>query len=300
MVASGERPLWAKLPALLADHLPGAIPRAMTRLTGGVSADVYRLDLDGPDSLPRSVVLRIHRENHFGHDAALEFAILKALETSDLPVAAPIGVDPAGDMLGWPCLLIDYVEGSTAIPEEEAARRIDGIANALARIHAVPLSGLPPLPARVDPLPELYDFLDDPSEAADWRARLSHLTNTRYTGPPALLHGDLWPENILWKDGEIAAILDWEDSAIGDPVSDVACTSLEIRYLFGRDGMERFRAAYATYAPIDETRFILWLAYVAAGGLKHMGGWDLPAKRLARMRIEATATLAEAAEALSA
>jgi aminoglycoside phosphotransferase (APT) family kinase protein len=31
-----------------------------------------------------------------------------------------------------------------------------------------------------------------------------------------LLHGDFWPGNTLWKDGQLVAIIDWEDAASGD------------------------------------------------------------------------------------
>ena len=40
--------------------------------------------------------------------------------------------------------------------------------------------------------------------------------------PPALLHGDYWPGNILWKDGRLAAVIDWEDACLGDPLVDLA------------------------------------------------------------------------------
>lgn len=170
----------------------------------------------------------------------------------------------------------------------------------LARIHKTSLEDFPLLPARNDPLPELFDFLVDPAEADAWRARLSHLGDTAYAGPPVLLHGDLWPENLIWKDDRIAAVLDWEDAAVGDPLSDVACTCLEVRYIFGRDGMDTFRNAYAHRTAIDPARLTLWLAYVSAGALRYMGDWGLPAGREAHMRAEALATLAEAAEALSA
>ena len=27
---------------------------------------------------------------------------------------------------------------------------------------------------------------------------------------PVLLHGDFWPGNILWRDGRLVAVIDWE------------------------------------------------------------------------------------------
>ena len=52
------------------------------------------------------------------------------------------------------------------------------------------------------------------------------------------MHGDYWPGNILWKQKKITGIVDWEYAAIGDPFSDLAVTSLELRYEYGVKGME--------------------------------------------------------------
>ena len=50
---------------------------------------------------------------------------------------------------------------------------------------------------------------------------------------PALLHGDYWPGNVLWEDGRLAAIIDWEDASVGDPLVDVSNARLEILWVFG-------------------------------------------------------------------
>jgi len=41
---------------------------------------------------------------------------------------------------------------------------------------------------------------------------------------PSICHGDFHPGNLLAKDGEVTAILDWSTCRIGDPVMDVAST----------------------------------------------------------------------------
>ena len=40
--------------------------------------------------------------------------------------------------------------------------------------------------------------------------------------PSALLHGDLGNHNVFIEDGEVSALIDWEDVAAGDPIFDVA------------------------------------------------------------------------------
>ncbi len=41
------------------------------------------------------------------------------------------------------------------------------------------------------------------------------------TGVPTLVHGDLKPANMLWRDGELVSLLDWEMSFNGDPAWDL-------------------------------------------------------------------------------
>lgn len=73
-----------------------------------------------------------------------------------------------------------------------------------------------------------------------------------FQGPPVLLHGDFWPGNVMWRGKTIAAILDWEDAAVGDALSDLACARVELACAAGVDAAEMFTAAYGAVRPIDE------------------------------------------------
>jgi len=270
----------------------------ITPLTGGVSADVYRIDLRGADNTTKRVVLRIHGDTHSGHSADLEFALLKSVDRLGLPIAKPLFLDTSCALLPHPYLIIDFVDGQNTVPADGRASHINKMAAALAAIHAAPTGTLPNLPQRPDPIPELPDFLPQTPEWDPFRGHLTGLEDTSFTEPPRLLHGDFWPANLIWQTGEIAAILDWEDAALGDPISDVACTCLELRYLFGEAGMAEFQQSYAACAPLDDARLTLWLAYVAAAAQSHMGNWGLDPVREAHMRAVAMATLREAASLL--
>lgn len=41
-------------------------------------------------------------------------------------------------------------------------------------------------------------------------------------GPPSLTHGDLAGANMLWSDGHVVGVLDWDLASAGDPADDVA------------------------------------------------------------------------------
>jgi aminoglycoside phosphotransferase (APT) family kinase protein len=59
---------------------------------------------------------------------------------------------------------------------------------------------------------------------------------------PALLHGDYWPGNVLWQDGELVAVIDWEDAKLGDPLADLAISRLDIAWILGTAAMTLFGA----------------------------------------------------------
>lgn len=278
----------------MAKYFAGARVARAAPLAGGVSADVYRLDLRWPGGRAASVVLRAHGTSHVGHSAPLEFALLRALHRAGLPVPEPLHVDVGGDVLAEPFVVMAYVEGSSDLPAGREDDRIDAMAAMLARIHAAPVGELPELPTRNNALPELFDYLPNAAEWHSLRGRLSTLHDTQYAGAPTLLHGDFWPENVLWRGGEIAAVLDWEDAALGDPLSDVACARLELRYKFGKRGALRFTQAYARHRRIDAQRLALWDVFVAAAAQHFMGEWGLAAAREAHMRGQALASIREA------
>lgn len=282
---------------VVAAAVPGARVIASAPLKGGVSADVTRLDLALADGSPLRCVLREHGARHSGHPPETEFRLLEALHAFGLPVARPLGYGEAGDR---PWVLSEYTEGSTAISASQAEARIDAMAWQLAVIHSAPTRALPALPERRDPQPDLLTFLPDTTEWSRLRKTIARLGPQPMAGEACLLHGDYWPANIVWNDERIAAVIDWEDAALGDPLSDVACAQLELRYVFGPWGAGRFAEAYAKHAPIDPVRLAWWQAYVAAAGTRSMSEWGLDPDRLATMRAIALESICEAARIFAA
>ncbi len=281
-------------PGIVAALFPAARLMAVERLAGGVSADVHRLDLRLADGSTASVVLRAHGASHAGHPVELEYRLLQSLHRAGVPVPEPLVVDATGRLLGDPFLIMAFVDGTSTFPAAQEPLHVERMAETLRQVHAVPTADLPTLPTRLDPLPEVFDYLPDGPGWAGLRAHLESLTDTAYQQSPKLLHGDFWPENLLWRDGAIVAILDWEDAAIGDPLSDVACSRVELRYKFGKAVMEPFTAAYARPGTVDRQRLALWQVYVAAAAQRFMGDWGLPKAQEAHMRREALASIREA------
>lgn len=288
----------AALRALVTAHSPEARVLRTVRLSGGVSADVYRIDLEADGRAHQSLVVRVHGPHHNGHPATLEVEILRAL--SDLGLCTPrvIALDQSLRFMPHPFVILHHIDGETCSPTLEDVDRIDTMARMLAHIHSVPIEGLPSLPARLDPIPELFDFLPPDREFDGLRVWLSDSKDTRYDGALVLLHGDFWPGNLLWKDDQLVGVLDWEDAAYGDPLSDLACAALELSYVAGPYGAQRLLGTYEALRPFDLNRLALWQLYVAAAAHHSMAGWGLDPDREAHMRATALTTIRAASNLL--
>lgn len=70
---------------------------------------------------------------------------------------------------------------------------------------------------------------------------------------PVVLHGDYWPGNVLWRDGRLVGIVDWEEAAFGDAMADLANIRLEIIWHFGTSAMDMLTSEYLALRPAVET-----------------------------------------------
>lgn len=283
---------------IVARLFPDAQVERVARLTGGVSADVHRLDIKLAAGTTTSLVLRSHGASYSGHSAELEYQLLQVLYQNGLPVPEPLFFDTSGSLLEDPFLLVGFIDGTSEIPATQEGHCIELMADLLAQIHGLSIADLPTLPMRTNPLPEVFDYLPEGEAWQDLRCQLRSLSDTEYVALPKLLHGDYWPNNLLWRNNSIASIIDWEDAAIGDPLSDVACCRLELRYKFGKQSMHRFTQAYAKYRAIDYDRLALWQVYVAAAAQQNMGEWGLDPELEAHMRTKALTSIREASTIL--
>jgi aminoglycoside phosphotransferase (APT) family kinase protein len=116
---------------------------------------------------------------------------------------------------------------------------------------------------------------------------------------PVLLHGDFWPGNILWRNGRIVAVIDWEDAAIGDPLADLANSRLEILWAFGINAMQSFTRQYQSMTAIDFANLPYWDLCVALRRIDQIGLWGLDEMGEREMRERHRWFVEEAFERLS-
>jgi aminoglycoside phosphotransferase (APT) family kinase protein len=259
-------------------------------LTGGVSAKTVALELEHPAGTREQVVVREVREHEWkdapGAGVELEYDLLRALRRIGLPVPRPRWFDTEDSVL-----VSELVEGtSQPTSSAEAAREMGAT---LARIHQADVGPdlFARLPPREDPVPVLLEWLPPPDAVLRGAVQRGHAAEQRI-----LLHGDFWPGNLLWRGSRVVAVVDWEDAAVGDPLSDLACARAELFVATDRDTVETFTTAYVERTDVDTRTLPIWDLYVALGALASMAQWGLEAEVLAR-RQERTRVFADQASA---
>ncbi|WIG60540.1 MAG: putative phosphotransferase [Ktedonobacterales bacterium] len=270
----------------------GTLLRAWA-LQGGVSAQVTALEIARPDGETQKLLVRQHGAVDRAYNpniAADEYRLLQLLQSAGVAAPAPYLLDQSGEIFPAPYLVIAYIEGEPDVAPTDLSGYIRQFAMQLARIHAVDrehldLSFLPEQTRRyAHKLRERPAILDDSLDEGHIRDTLASVWPPPQRNPSVLLHGDYWPGNILWHAGQLVAVIDWEDAAVGDPLFDLANSRLEILWAFGTNAMERFTQHYIAMNAIDLTNLPYWDLCAALRPASKLGEWAADAATEQRMR----------------
>jgi aminoglycoside phosphotransferase (APT) family kinase protein len=172
-------------------------------------------------------------------------------------------------------MVIDYIEGQSGVPAGDRERYLELLARWLARIHATDVGALSFLPRKeLDPVP---------------RGRVN---------AQGLLHGDVWPGNVILRDDEVVGVIDWEDAAIGDPLADLAITRIELLWALDRDAMERITELYLVMTEVDPGHLAHWDLEAVRELEPQLAHWGLDPDTLREMRAKLAWFEAQAAARL--
>jgi aminoglycoside phosphotransferase (APT) family kinase protein len=272
------------LDTLAAHLLPGSRACGQRPMVGGSSAVMTAIDVDRGNGKKETVILRQCGGANLAadpHAAHTEFQLLRALHGRSLSVPQALHVDESLDLIDSPFLIISHLDGQ---PDYEPAEPVDA-----ARQIAMFLAGLHTIDVESDDLA----FVDRPSDGPGYfeieRAALPDVFLPGHdmleaAWPPAnhngscLLHGDLWPGNILWQGGQLTAVVDWEDATVGDPMVDLAIARVDMSWSFGFEALEVFTTTYAGLTGFDLSTLPLWDLRAALRQVPHAAdyveGWQ--------------------------
>ncbi|HSK98678.1 MAG TPA: phosphotransferase family protein [Euzebyales bacterium] len=214
-------------------------PLRFARITGGLS----NLTFDMRDGAGRHWVLRrppLHGVQQSAHDMQREHRIMAALSPSAVPVPPMVGLCEDEAVTGAPFFVMDYVDGlvmgdaevvAGATDERLRTRASAALVDTLAALHRVDPDavGLGDLGRR-----ERYCARQLKRWSGQWqKVRTRDIPEIMQAHdrlaadiPPqdrtAIVHGDYRIDNVIVdRDGDVAAVVDWELCTLGDPLADL-------------------------------------------------------------------------------
>jgi aminoglycoside phosphotransferase (APT) family kinase protein len=254
------------------------------KLKGGVSAQVTALETLRTDGDTQKMIVRQHGDVDLKHNpqiAADEFKLLHLLHSVGLAVPTPYHLDQSGEIFSTPYIVIEYIEGKPEFAPAHVPDLILQLAMHLSLIHQVDcsqldVSFLPKLAQRyAEMLRERPTTVDESLDEGHIRDALEAVWPLPQRNAAVLLHGDFWPGNILWKDEQLVAVIDWEDAAVGDPLADIANSRLEILWACGMEAMQRFTDQYRSMTSIDFIHLPYWDLCAALRPVAQIAQWGL-------------------------
>jgi aminoglycoside phosphotransferase (APT) family kinase protein len=222
-------------------NFDAATPVQATLLAGGRSNVSYKLT----DANNSSWVLRRPPLGHImpsAHDMGREFRVLSGLNSVSFPTPTTRGYCEDESVIGAKFMLMDFVDGrviesakSAASLSAQQANEISAeLVDTLARLHAID-----PVAAGLDQLGKPTGYLQ--RQVKRWGEQWQ-ITKTRELPeiealhawletaiakvpdslPTSIVHGDFRIDNVILDNtsSDIVAVLDWEMSTLGDPISD--------------------------------------------------------------------------------
>lgn len=260
-VESGE------LEQLVRSVQPGARLVRAWDLPGGLSARMTAVEVVLPDGRVQKFAIRRPGQATLAHNpaaAAHEYRVLQAVRAAGVAAPAPLHLEPGGGVLAQPALMLEFVEGRAEYAPGDCRSFAVQMATQLARIHSVDGSsaGLTFLPRQEDRVARLLSAqgatLDESLQEGSIRVALAPAWPLPQPQIPRLLHGDFWPGNLLWRDGQLIAVIDWEDAELGNPLGDLAISRLDLLWTCGIEAMHEFTRFYQTEAACDLSDLPYW------------------------------------------
>ena len=202
-------------------------------LQGGYDTSVFQFKLKNVhSSLSGPLVLRIFRKSHPLKQAIMERVIHNSLVDQGFTVPYVYYACVDDKYLANQFLIMDFLPG-VLLPSVFGQNTAIVLGKTHAALHNADSSQLREdmisagFGGRQYGIEGRLDYLIKASEHLPWLEEIVlWLIENRPSDSEhlSICHGDFHPYNVLAKDGEVTAILDWTACRIGDPAMDIAST----------------------------------------------------------------------------
>jgi len=281
--------------AVLALVAPGSMLSDVLPLAGSYSNLTHLVNARGADGSPLQFVVRRYVYGKRAEKARVEYSALQFLQDYDVPAPEPLYLDDEGTVLGRPGIVMGYVPGSLL---EDPVDHPQGplawareMATVLAQIHTIP--GAQARDVLFEANAEATWFVRDgivpdymqahPDGMRVWRA-VSDSCPRLEPVPPALVHIDYWRGNVLWEQGRISAVVDWEEASCGDPGIDVGYCMMDLTIMGFLEEAAEFLQAYETAIGHPVPNLAFWQLAAAARPMYNVADWITDADKGERFR----------------
>jgi homoserine kinase type II len=197
------------------------------------------------------------------------------LDSNEIPTAVPLQLsngDHFAERNGVAWTIFPFVPGGMLGCDEDSLRSLGEV---LCRMSSIPPAGCFPESYRMGF--ELFEEVSSLSSRMGVSDPFVELMSSQIAGirrdfpsnlPMGILHGDLFPDNVIGSEGRVSAILDLEEAWIGPMAFDLAMACVG----FGWDGTvpvwERWKALFDGYQSVrkltqDEVNSLPFLHHFA-------------------------------------
>ncbi len=228
------------------EPIPGGFSRETFRFNATVSCngseEVLPLILRKDPPVSASILITSRQVEH---------ELIEAIRAhTDIPVSRSYGAEMDPSVFGEPAMVLHRMHGSAHTSDlfndgpdaHQADDVMRHLCEVLAKLHTSDITTLDPhrnladprgvgidsssWDAYMDSTHEYYisaypTYAYDPSAMVMLDTALTLRRNKPRPLPLALVHGDFNPANFLYQNGRVTALIDWENSRIGDPREDL-------------------------------------------------------------------------------
>jgi prepilin-type processing-associated H-X9-DG protein len=250
-----ERPNLGKRISRAVDcFAPGASLHSIEALKGGVSATMARIEILLPDGSLHKYVVRTPGKWTADEPPGFierEYKILQQVYKTGILSPNPVYLEEPGSEDRF--YILEYIEGAPELKPSDPVAYGRDFAELHAQIHGLDLQshGLQDTRYLPTEIRKLGDAFDPRTREEEVRNALDKLGPSEDVNPPVFRHGDLWPGNVLWLDGQVSGIVDWENASLGEPLFDLSITRLDLLWVAGWEATDAFTEHYVKLRQID-------------------------------------------------
>lgn len=227
----------------------GARVLGVRPLTGGTSSALHAVAVAAHEGTLHELVLRryvlaewLAAEPDLARHEAM---VLQLLGSTGVAAPRLVAVDPGGDEVDVPAVLMTRIDGRVEDAPADAEAFVRGLAEPLPRIHAIPV----PDDVHIRAYRPYYSGDDLRPPPGTGRADMWVRAIAVHHGPApddgvCFVHRDYHPANVLWVRGQLSGIVDWAVASRGAPESDVGHCRWNLAWSLGQDAADRFLTAW--------------------------------------------------------